>query len=31
MPTFRLSGSKLLAVDIHGETFRALTGSMVAY
>jgi uncharacterized protein (AIM24 family) len=31
MPTFRLSGTKLLAVDIHGETFRALTGSMVAY
>ena len=31
MPTFRLSGTKLLAVDIQGETFRALTGSMVAY
>lgn len=31
MPTFRLSGTKLLAVDIQGETFKALTGSMVAY
>ena len=31
MPTFRLDGSKLLAVDIAGESFNALTGSMVAY
>jgi uncharacterized protein (AIM24 family) len=31
MPTFRLSGTKLLAVDIQGESFKALTGSMVAY
>lgn len=31
MPNFRLNGTKLLEVDIAGETFKALTGSMVAY
>lgn len=31
MPNFRLSGTRLLEVDIAGETFRALNGSMVAY
>ena len=31
MPRFRLDGSKLLCVDIDGESFRALNGSMVAY
>jgi uncharacterized protein (AIM24 family) len=31
MPNFRLQGSKLLAVDINGESFKALNGSMVAY
>jgi len=28
---FRLNGSKMLAVDLAGETVRALNGSMVAY
>jgi uncharacterized protein (AIM24 family) len=28
---FRLNGSKMLAVDLNGETIRALNGSMVAY
>jgi len=28
---FRLNGSKMLAVDLMGETIRALNGSMVAY
>lgn len=31
MPTFRLNGSRLLEVDIAGESFKALNGSMVAY
>ena len=31
MPTFRLNGSRLLEVDITGESFKALNGSMVAY
>lgn len=31
MAQFRLEGTKLLLVDISGETFKALTGSMVAY
>lgn len=31
MPTFRLNGTRLLEVDIAGESFRALNGSMVAY
>lgn len=31
MPTFRLNGSRLLEVDINGESFKALNGSMVAY
>lgn len=31
MPTFRLNGSRLLEVDIAGESFRALNGSMVAF
>lgn len=31
MSTFRLSGSRLLEVDLAGESVRALTGSMVAY
>lgn len=31
MPTFRLNGSRLLEVDISGESFKALNGSMVAY
>jgi uncharacterized protein (AIM24 family) len=28
---FRMNGSKMLAVDMAGETIRALNGSMVAY
>ncbi|MFI0446226.1 AIM24 family protein [Actinomadura sp. 6N118] len=31
MAQFRLNGSKMLAVDLAGETIRALNGSMVAY
>lgn len=31
MAQFRLNGSKMLAVDLNGETVRALNGSMVAY
>lgn len=31
MATFRLKGSKLLAVDLQGDSFKALTGAMVAY
>lgn len=31
MAQFRLNGSKMLAVDLNGETIRALNGSMVAY
>lgn len=31
MPHFRLNGSKMLAVDLAGETIKALNGSMVAY
>ncbi|WP_225993157.1 AIM24 family protein [Actinomadura rudentiformis] len=31
MAQFRLNGSKMLAVDLVGETIRALNGSMVAY
>jgi uncharacterized protein (AIM24 family) len=30
-PQFRLSGSKVLAVTLAGDTVRAVTGSMVAY
>ncbi|WP_307796800.1 AIM24 family protein [Actinomadura barringtoniae] len=31
MAQFRLNGSKMLAVDLAGDTIRALNGSMVAY
>ncbi|MDL4777120.1 MULTISPECIES: AIM24 family protein [Thermomonosporaceae] len=31
MAQFRLNGSKMLAVDLVGETIKALNGSMVAY
>ncbi|WP_242911109.1 AIM24 family protein [Actinomadura terrae] len=31
MAQFRMNGSKMLAVDLAGETVRALNGSMVAY
>ncbi|MGW2313818.1 AIM24 family protein [Actinomadura luteofluorescens] len=31
MAQFRMNGSKMLAVDLSGETIRALNGSMVAY
>ncbi|WP_243708725.1 AIM24 family protein [Actinomadura sp. GC306] len=31
MAQFRMNGSKMLAVDLAGETIRALNGSMVAY
>ncbi|WP_245623154.1 AIM24 family protein [Spirillospora albida] len=31
MAQFRLNGTKMLAVDLAGETIRALNGSMVAY
>ncbi|MFD0851743.1 AIM24 family protein, partial [Actinomadura adrarensis] len=31
MTQFRLNGSKMLAVDLAGETIRALNGAMVAY
>lgn len=31
MAQFRLNGSKMLAVDMNGETIRALNGAMVAY
>ncbi|MFP3962009.1 AIM24 family protein [Actinomadura fulvescens] len=31
MAQFRLNGSRMLAVDLAGETIRALNGSMVAY
>ncbi|WP_243718974.1 AIM24 family protein [Actinomadura sp. KC06] len=31
MAQFRMNGSKMLAVDLGGETIRALNGSMVAY
>ncbi|HEY8481850.1 MAG TPA: AIM24 family protein [Spirillospora sp.] len=31
MARFRMNGSKMLAVDLAGETVRALNGSMVAY
>ncbi|MER6816208.1 AIM24 family protein [Spirillospora sp. NPDC000708] len=31
MAHFRLNGSKMLAVDLAGETIRALNGAMVAY
>ncbi|WP_344275380.1 AIM24 family protein [Actinomadura napierensis] len=31
MAQFRLNGSKMLAVDLAGETIRALNGAMVAY
>ncbi|WP_242893555.1 MULTISPECIES: AIM24 family protein [Actinomadura] len=31
MAHFRMNGSKMLAVDLAGETVRALNGSMVAY